>query len=97
MDGTAFQVYNPVEFAKIVMEFKFFKMSSYASFQRQVNLYDFTRISKGPPRGAFQHPLFVKGRPLLACRMKRNVAKSSYSTAVDAQMQADAAMAAGDC
>jgi HSF-type DNA-binding len=30
-----------------------FRMSRYSSFQRQLNLYDFQRITEGPDKGAY--------------------------------------------
>ena len=54
---------------------KYFKMGSYASFQRQLNLYSFTRIAEGPDRGSYFHKLFVKDKPLLSTTMKRKEVK----------------------
>lgn len=54
---------------------KYFKMGSYASFQRQLNLYSFTRIAEGPERGSYFHNLFVKDKPLLSTTMKRKEVK----------------------
>lgn len=43
--------------------------------QRQLNLYDFQRITEGPDKGAYYHELFVQGRPILSTMMKRNKIK----------------------
>ena len=42
---------------------------------RQLNLYDFQRITEGPDKGSYYHELFVQGRPILSTMMKRNKIK----------------------
>jgi hypothetical protein len=45
-----------------------FNQSKLTSFQRQLNLYGFSRITTGgPDRGSYYHPFFLRGRPGL-CR-----------------------------
>jgi HSF-type DNA-binding len=53
----------------------YFRMSTFSSFQRQLNLYDFQRIGEGPEKGAYWHELFLKHQPMLSTGMKRNKAK----------------------
>jgi hypothetical protein len=72
--GRAFAIHKPREFVKHVMP-KYFRMSRFSSFQRQLNLYDFQRVTEGPDKGAYYHELFVQGRPILATMMKRNKIK----------------------
>jgi len=62
--GRCFLVHKPQEFAKNVLT-KFFQQKKYASFQRQLNLYGFKRITKGPDRGSYYHELFLKGKQFL--------------------------------
>lgn len=50
--GLAFSIFNTSEFAKNIMP-QHFRMSRYSSFQRQLNLYDFQRITEGPDKGAY--------------------------------------------
>jgi hypothetical protein len=52
-----------------------FRMSTFSSFQRQLNLYDFQRIAEGPEKGAYWHELFLKDQPMLSTGMKRIKAK----------------------
>jgi len=88
--GQAFAIHRPKDFAEIVMP-KYFKMGSFASFQRQLNLYCFDRVGDGPDRGAYKHPLFIRGKPLLSTTMRRTKIKGAAQTAM---MQAVAAAAA---
>jgi hypothetical protein len=72
--GRAFAIHKPKEFVKKVMS-KYFRMSRFSSFQRQLNLYEFQRITEGPDKGAYYHELFVQGRPLLCTQIKRHKIK----------------------
>jgi hypothetical protein len=68
--GRAFGVHDPERFVSKVMP-KYFKQSRLSSFQRQLNLYGFTRISSGPDAGGYYHELFLKGRSALSTHMRR--------------------------
>lgn len=68
--GRAFAVHDPDRFTSEVMP-KYFKQSRLSSFQRQLNLYGFTRITSGPDAGGYYHELFLSGRPNLAVHMRR--------------------------
>jgi hypothetical protein len=46
----SFVVHNRTEFVKHIMP-AFFRMSKYESFQRQLNLYGFNRITAGRDKG----------------------------------------------
>lgn len=61
--GRSFVIYNPKEFVKSVMP-KHFRMSRFSSFQRQLNLYEFQRVTDGNEKGSYYHELFIKGRPI---------------------------------
>lgn len=68
--GRAFAVHDPDRFISEVMP-KYFKQSRLSSFQRQLNLYGFTRITSGSDAGGYYHELFLQGRPNLAVHMRR--------------------------
>ena len=75
-DGRSFNIKNQALFASQVLPVFFPKMKGFASFQRQLNLYDFRRIGGGgPDRGAYRHELFVRDCPAVSCRMKRTKIK----------------------
>lgn len=59
-DGTAFKVHDRDAFMGEYMT-KMFNQTKYKSFQRQLNLWGFERFQHGPDKGAYYHPLFVKG------------------------------------
>jgi hypothetical protein len=67
---------------------RYFKQSKLTSFQRQVNLYGFRRLTAGKDRGAYYNELFLRGRPdlatkILRCRVKGTGFKSASSPATE--------------
>jgi hypothetical protein len=66
-DGTAFRVHDSKQFVEKVMP-NYFHQTRYESFRRQLNLYDFTRVVKGPSRGLISHSYLVKSDRSL-CKM----------------------------
>lgn len=74
--GRAFIVHKPKLFTQDVMPI-FFRQSKLTSFQRQLNLYGFRRITQGPDAGAYYHELFLRGRPQLCMRMLRQKVKGT--------------------
>ena len=61
-DGSAFCIYDNEAFVAAVLP-KYFNMSSFSSFQRQLQLYSFKRQSKGGP---YQHAQFHRDSTLEA-------------------------------
>jgi hypothetical protein len=62
--GRCFVVHKPKEFVELLPSY--FKLSKLASFQRQLNLYGFQRLTRGRDRGGYYHELFLKGKIFLA-------------------------------
>lgn len=58
VDGTAFFVNDETVFVNETLPKYNFRASKLASFQRNLNIYGFQRIVKGPMAGAYLHPLF---------------------------------------
>ena len=55
------------------------------SFQRQLNLYGFRRITKGDDHGAYFHPNFQRGRKDLVANIRRLPVKANNSASADSQ------------
>jgi len=74
--GRAFKIHKPKAFAATIMT-RFFNQSKYTSFQRQLNLYGFSRCSRGRDSGACYHPLFLRGSQFLAKNITRTRVKGN--------------------
>lgn len=74
--GRAFIVRKPQEFTTVIMS-TYFRQTKITSFQRQLNLYGFRRITQGPDAGAYYHEMFLRGRPNLCTRMVRTKVKGT--------------------
>ncbi|KAL7464016.1 hypothetical protein ACHAXS_004361 [Conticribra weissflogii] len=68
--GRCFVVHKPKEFVNHVMP-KYFKQTKMASFQRQLNLYGFNRLTSGLDKGGYYHELFLRGKVSLAYDIQR--------------------------
>lgn len=73
--GTLFLVKNVTDFCDQVLPV-YFKHNNYASFVRQLNMYDFHKVREGSWDNAFKHPLFLKGREDLLKEIKRKTSES---------------------
>eukprot|EP00339_Tiarina_fusa_P014260 CAMPEP_0117047090 /NCGR_PEP_ID=MMETSP0472-20121206/32559_1 /TAXON_ID=693140 ORGANISM="Tiarina fusus, Strain LIS" /NCGR_SAMPLE_ID=MMETSP0472 /ASSEMBLY_ACC=CAM_ASM_000603 /LENGTH=406 /DNA_ID=CAMNT_0004759689 /DNA_START=100 /DNA_END=1320 /DNA_ORIENTATION=- len=78
--GRCFTVHKPKEFVEEIMP-RHFKQTKLTSFQRQLNLYGFSRLTAGPDRGGYYHELFIRGRMDLCKRMARTRVKGNGSKA----------------
>ena len=68
--GRAFLVHNVDQFVLDIMT-QYFNQTKYSSFQRQLHMYNFQRITFGRDKGAYHHPNFQRGRPNLCLSMVR--------------------------
>ena len=73
--GTLFLVKNVTEFCEQVLPI-YFKHSNYASFVRQLNMYDFHKVREGTWDNAFKHPLFQRGRQELLKDIRRKTSEN---------------------
>jgi hypothetical protein len=67
--GRCLVVHKPKEFVELLPHY--FKLSKIASFQRQLNLYGFQRLTRGRDRGGYYHELFLRGSMFLAHNIHR--------------------------
>lgn len=74
--GRSFTVHKPKIFVEKIMP-TYFNQSKYASFQRQLNLYGFSRLTSGKDKGAYYHSCFVRGQPDLCRGMIRQKIKGT--------------------
>mmetsp|Transcript_7970 Transcript_7970/g.11442 ORF Transcript_7970/g.11442 Transcript_7970/m.11442 type:complete len:295 (-) Transcript_7970:46-930(-) len=58
--GRAFRVHKPKKFVSTIMVHKF-RQTKWPSFQRQLHLYGFRRITQGVDKGAYYHESFIRG------------------------------------
>jgi len=77
--GRAFKIHKKEKFEQIIMP-KYFPNNNWKSFRRQINLYDFIRISNsGPDDGAYYHNCLLRGRPDLLPLIVRTKIKGGAS------------------
>lgn len=76
-EGTEFIIYNTNEFSEKVLPL-YFKHSNFASFIRQLNMYDFHKLRSGGQEHIYKHPLFMKDRPDLLKDIHRKTSESSW-------------------
>jgi hypothetical protein len=86
--GNAFRILDSEKFQLEVIP-KYFKHTKFASFQRQLNLYGFRRVTKGEAQGAYVHQKFQVGKPDLVAEIRRLPGKA-YSGNGNKQQKAPA-------
>ena len=75
-EGTGFTIHNKYFFEAHIIP-KYFNSSQYRAFQRSLNVWGFSVVSKGPHRGTCWHPYFRKDREDLCEHIDRVPIKSS--------------------
>jgi hypothetical protein len=74
--GRCFVIHEPKEFVDHVMPF-YFRQTKLTSFQRQLNLYGFCRLTRGTDSGGYYHELFLRGKTFLTKKMSRTKVKGT--------------------
>ena len=75
----SFKVHNVEKFVSHVMPL-YFRQTKFKSFQRQLNIYGFSRIHDGPCRGGYYHKNFHQGKPELLKLIPRKGSLQPSST-----------------
>ncbi|CAM9788675.1 unnamed protein product, partial [Hapterophycus canaliculatus] len=73
--GSAFQVHDVERFSEDILT-KYYRHSKFSSFQRQLNLYSFRKIVKGPDAGGYAHPMFRRDKPDDLYHVRRSISGS---------------------
>mmetsp|Transcript_704 Transcript_704/g.879 ORF Transcript_704/g.879 Transcript_704/m.879 type:complete len:252 (+) Transcript_704:126-881(+) len=68
--GRAFRIHNVSLFASQVLP-KYFRTSKFSSFQRNLNLYGFSKVRRGPDTDMYAHPAFVRGQPQSLSQLRK--------------------------
>jgi len=74
--GRCLKVHKPQEFVKKILP-KYFRQTKLTSFQRQLNVYGFTRIVHGKDRGAYYNRYFLRGKRVLSYMIARESIKGT--------------------
>jgi hypothetical protein len=69
-DGTSFKLQDQERFMNDILPV-YFGAIKFKSWQRQLNLYGFTRVHKGLTRGSYAHDQFVRGSKSLSLEITR--------------------------
>ena len=77
--GKSFRVHDREAFSKEVLA-EYFRSRNYRSFQRNLSVYQFSRIWSGPEKGAYCHESFVRHDRKLCTMMKRHVTQKKESS-----------------
>mmetsp|Transcript_24906 Transcript_24906/g.36832 ORF Transcript_24906/g.36832 Transcript_24906/m.36832 type:complete len:455 (-) Transcript_24906:11-1375(-) len=83
--GRAFVINCEVKFVHESMP-NYFRVGRLTSFERQLYLHGFRKVSSGPDRGAYFHELFQKNHPELVAHIKR-IDKKPYMKKVAEKME----------
>jgi len=73
--GFAFQILDVDGFTSSVLP-KYFRTKKFSSFQRNLNLYGFTKVRRGPDTDMYAHQSFIRGKPELLLNLRKCSATS---------------------
>jgi hypothetical protein len=73
--GRCFVIHKPKEFAPLLT--RYFALKKVSSFQRQLNLYGFQRMTQGPDKNGYYHEYFLRNRVYLVDYIRRTKVKGT--------------------
>lgn len=68
-DGKSFRIHQPGEMVPVLSAY--FRQTKFKSLLRQLQGYNFKRVTSGTNKGNVSHPLFVRGKRNFSMQMKR--------------------------
>eukprot|EP00529_Nitzschia_sp_RCC80_P031082 CAMPEP_0113453288 /NCGR_PEP_ID=MMETSP0014_2-20120614/7281_1 /TAXON_ID=2857 /ORGANISM="Nitzschia sp." /LENGTH=358 /DNA_ID=CAMNT_0000344679 /DNA_START=58 /DNA_END=1134 /DNA_ORIENTATION=- /assembly_acc=CAM_ASM_000159 len=68
--GLAFKIIDVDAFTARVLP-KYFRTKKFSSFQRNLNLYGFSKVRRGPDTDMYAHPSFIRGKPELLFNLRK--------------------------
>jgi hypothetical protein len=87
--GRCFVIREAKEFTDHVMP-KYFRQTKLTSFQRQLNLYGFSRLTTGEDNGGYYHELFLRRKLFLAkCMARTKVKGTKFKAASSPEAEPD--------
>jgi hypothetical protein len=75
--GRAFKIHKAKDFLEKILPM-YFQQTKIASFQRQLSLYGFLKITQGHDKGAYYHELFLHGMDFLARKITSQRVKGTF-------------------
>ena len=70
--GTIICIFDPNRLInEIIPKYKYFRLTKFSSFQRQLKYYKFSMVKSGPTILAYQHDSFLRDKPLLIGNVTR--------------------------
>jgi hypothetical protein len=74
--GKAFRIADVAEFSTAILP-KYFRTKKFSSFQRNLNLYGFAKVRRGPETDMYAHPSFVRDQADSLSELRKLTSTSS--------------------
>jgi hypothetical protein len=85
-DGSEFIIYNTNEFSEKILPL-YFKHSNFASFIRQLNMYDFHKLRTTSQEHIYKHPKFIRDHPEYLKDIHRKTPDNTWPLATRSQIK----------
>jgi len=79
--GDSFKIHKPQKLITVLQ--LYFRQSKFKSFLRQLQGYNFKRITRGKDQGVVSHPLFLRGRRSVSTLMRRKRVGPKVTPVID--------------